>query len=57
MSRYRVGRYISIVFDGYAIQKKRWYGWSTLWTYDWKENAIADAKKLEDKGHNVEWYI
>lgn len=21
MSRYRVGRYISIVFDGYAIQK------------------------------------
>lgn len=56
MSRYRVGEMVG-VFGLYAIQKKVWYGWTTLWTYDWEEDAIADAEELEENGHDVEWYI
>ncbi len=60
MARFRVGPYQSLVMDlGYVIQKKVWWGWKNWRHYsDFNEDgAIEDAKKLEDKGHTVEWYL
>lgn len=56
MSRFRVGETTS-VFGRYVIEKKIWCVWDVLNYYDWKEDAIADAKELEEEGHDVEWYI
>lgn len=56
MSRYRVGE-TSSSFGCYVIQKKQWYGWSDWCYYDWEEDAISDAERLESKGHLVEWYL
>ena len=58
MARFRVGTYQSLVIDyGYVIQKKKWWGWSNWCHYDYAETAIKDAKKLQKKGHQVEFYI
>lgn len=58
MARFRVGVLQSLIFeDVYVIQKKHWYGWTNWETYYYKETAKEDAKKLENRGHNVEWYI
>ena len=57
MSKYRVGEYWSVIFDGYAIQKKTWYGWSTIATFDFEEDAIEYAEELEDEGHEVVWCL
>lgn len=56
MSRFRVGETTS-VFGGYVIEERTWYGWDVWNYYDWEEDAIADAEELEEKGHDVEWYI
>ena len=58
MSEFRVGPYASLVEDmGYVIQKKRWWGWKTYYRYWDKEDARYKAKELENKGHEVHWYI
>lgn len=58
MSKFRVGPYRSLVLDmGYVIQKKKWWGWSNWRQYDYKEDAVTDAKILKRKGHTVLWYL
>lgn len=58
MERYRVGEYNSLVMDiGYVIQKKVWWGWKNWCIYESAAAARHDAKKLEDMGHFVHWYI
>jgi len=46
---------------GYVIQKKTWYGWKNWVIYDYsssgKNKAIQEGKRLESKGHDVNWYI
>jgi hypothetical protein len=56
MSRFRIGE-TSSFFGCYVIQKKTWYGWSDWCYYDWEEDAIYDAKRLQRKGHKVDWYL
>ena len=58
MKTFRVGSYSSLIIDyGYVIQEKKWWGWKTRWFYDYKENAIRDAKKLKKHGHTIYFYI
>lgn len=58
MARYRVGVLMSLIFeDEYAIQKKRWWGWSNWAVYSTPEEAALHAKKLEEKGNQVEWHL
>lgn len=58
MARYRVGVLMSLIFeDEYAIQKKRWWGWSNWAVYSTPEEAAYYAKKLEEKGNQVEWHL
>lgn len=58
MKKFRVGPYASLVMDlGYVIQEKKWWGWSNWCQYETKKAAIRDAKKLEEKGYKVYWYI
>lgn len=58
MAKFRVGVLQSLVIeDVYVIQKKHWYGWTNWETYYYEENARADAEWLEERGHDVEWYI
>lgn len=58
MARFRVGPYQSLVIDyGYVIQEKKWWGWSNWCHYYHAETAIEDAKELQRKGHQVDFYI
>ncbi len=58
MARFRVGTLRYLIFeDEYVIQKKHWWGWSNWCKYYTEEGAIEDAKWLESRGHQVEWYI
>lgn len=58
MARFRVGIMESLIYeDTYVIQKKHWWGWSTWAEYYWEENAIAEGRALEQRGHHVEWHI
>jgi hypothetical protein len=58
MARFRVGILRYLIFeDEYVIQKKHWWGWSNWCKYYTEEGAIEDAKWLESRGHQVEWYI
>lgn len=57
MGRFRVGEFWSVAWGSYAIQKKTWYGWNTIATFDFEEDAIYYAEKLEFKGHIVEYHI
>lgn len=58
MARFRVGTLRYFIFeDEYVIQKKHWWGWSNWCKYYTEEGAIEDAKWLESRGHQVEWYI
>lgn len=58
MAEFRVGPYSSLVMDmGYVIQKKRWWGWKTYYTYVNESAARVKARQLENKGHEVHWYI
>lgn len=57
MSKYRIGEYWSVAFGDYAIQKKVWYGWRTIATFDFEEDAIEYAEELEEEGHEVIWCL
>lgn len=57
MSTFRIGEYVSLIDSCYAIQKKKWWGWSNWCLYDYKETAIEDAKRLEKNGHTVQWHL
>lgn len=58
MAKFRVGILLSLIFDDcYVIQKKHWYGWTNWCKYYTEESAIKDAKWLEERGHQVEWYL
>ena len=56
MSKYRVGE-TSSCFGCYVIQKKTWCGQTDWCYYDWEEDAIDDAERLERRGHQVIWYL
>lgn len=55
---YRVGSYQSLVEDfGYVVQRKTWYGWKTVAVYYNSSDAIEYGRELQDKGHEVKFYI
>ena len=54
MSKYRVGQIQGGIDDSiWVVQKKRWWGWSAVRSYFYKENAYYYGKMMECKGHQV----